>query len=550
MEPIFSLCYTSCRPANIRPAVNLWLSQAADATKIEVVISVDGNNPDAVAAAKAVPGAKVVVQDVPPFNSVRGWNKAAEASTGKVLICMADDFNPPHFWDTSLLALKPDGWIDGEYVVKTEDGYVHDIFVLSILTRARYNRYGYVFYPQYESMFCDTEFGTVAVRDGVVLNGSHLLFEHMHPDCGKRPRDDHDCLHGGKARWDRGEMLFNYRKGCDFPVDDGPEAKIVDKSAAPAERKYAVYIQATKDDFFLVEICKRLVEEGAHDFFFCIPDEYWSGAITPQEHINEVVAVARAVEGMGAKANVKIFDVSNYRFPGDSRIAVETRVRNDTLAWIRRSGFHHILVVDGDELWAKGMLSKVDECVEQAKPGCISCPMVPVVGVPGYPVHMASDRAIVYVGGSTVFRECRSPAIEHFMLNNCIVVHFTASRKTLQEVIDKHRASGHYDDPEYDFEGWIKNVLPNLKPGYRGAHMYKRYQIWPLVRNWTRTEMEHIPQAMRPYMGAPVDEPSPIAMALDRGNRKEAAGIAKPNPTRCKTQVEEFLSEPINPYRR
>ena len=176
--------------------------------------------------------------------------------------------------------------------------------------------------------------------------------------------------------------------------------------------------------------------------------------------------------------------------------------------------------------------------------------MVPVVGIPGYPIHQATDRAIVYVGGSIVFRECRSPAIDHFMLNNCIVIHFTATRKTMQEVIDKHRASGHYDDPDYDFEGWIKNVLPNLKPGWRGAHMYKRYQIWPVVRNWTTTEMDHIPESIRPYLGAPVDQPSPISMALDRRNRKDDPRITKPNPIKLKTQVEQFIGSSLNPYQR
>lgn len=534
----------------IPQAVALWLSRADKPEQVEVVISVDSTNVEAFRAAKSVKCARVVLQDVAPFNCVRGWNKAASETTGKVIICMADDFTPPHHWDTLLATLQPFGWIDGEHVVKVEDGYVHDIFVLSILTRKRYERYGYVFYPQYESMFCDTEYGAVAQRDGVVVNAQHLLFEHMHPDCGKRPRDNNDVLHGGKDRWNRGETLFNYRKGCNFPLDDGPKAGIVDKTEPVPDNKYAVYIQATKDDFCLYEVCVRMIEEGAKVFFFCIPDTYWSGTGTPLAEVAEVKDIADKVEKAGGKCHVRIFHVSDYRFPGDSRIAVETRVRNDTLNWIRRQGYQHILIVDGDELWVRGMLAKVDECVTQSKPGCISCPMVPVVGVPGYPIHQATDRAIVYVGGSTTFRECRSPAIDHFMLNNCIVIHFTATRKTLQEVIDKHRNSGHYDDPEYAFEDWIKNTLPHLKPGWRGAHMYRRYQIWPLVRNWTVTEMDHIPSSLYQYLGSAVNESSPISMALDAKNRKDDPRIMKPNPIRLKTQVEQFIGQPLNPYQR
>ena len=80
--------------------------------------------------------------------------------------------------------------------------------------------------------------------------------------------------------------------------------------------------------------------------------------------------------------------------------------------------------------------------------------------------------------------------------------------------------------------------------------MYKRYQIWPLVRNWTVTEMEHIPDSIRQYLGEPVDKPSPISMALDRRNRKDDPRIMKPNPIKLKTQVEQFLGQSLNPYQR
>jgi hypothetical protein len=70
----------------------------------------------------------------------------------------------------------------------------------------------------------------------------------------------------------------------------------------------------------------------------------------------------------------------------------------------------------------------------------------------------------------------------------------------MQEIIDKHRTSGHYDDPAYDFEGWIANTLPNAKPGLINAHMYRPYQIWPRVRKWTKYEIDDIPESIHPYI--------------------------------------------------
>lgn len=525
--PDFSLAYTSCRPHLLKQVVELWNSRSTRKNH-EFVIAVDDNNPEIIKAALAVAqeagNAKVVIQSSEPYNCVKGWNLAAEHTVGKVIIAVADDFVPPIGWDQSLLDLQPTGWQDGEWVVHTEDGYVHDIFVLGIITRKRYEKFGYFFYPGYESMFSDTELTVTAQRDGVVIEARHLLFEHMHPDAGKRGRDAADVKHASSDRWARGEMLFNWRNVRGFKVDMGPKAVLEDakpvvqatspsasslSSAAPVSgRKWAAYIQVTKDEFFLYDICVRLFEEGVKNFFFCIPDEYWAGNVTPASDIAELQAIAAKLGQDGANAFVKIFDVSVYRYPGDTRLHTETRVRNDSLAWIRSQGFRDILIVDSDELWLRGTLQVIDECVARGAIA-ISSPMIPVIGTPGYPVERATDVAIVYIGGNAVFQECRSPMIKPVQLQIPYVIHFTATRRTLEETIVKLRASGHYDDPQYAFELFIEKVLPNIKPGFTykwptghvGLHFYLPYQIWPSVRHWRMEERNQIPRALLPHLG-------------------------------------------------
>lgn len=266
--------------------------------------------------------------------------------------------------------------------------------------------------------------------------------------------------------------------------------------------KFAAYIQATKDDFCLFEVCYRLFVEGMTDFFFCIPDEYWSGRITPPEDINQVTAVAKKLTDMGANAHVKMFDVAKHRRPGRILVDVETQVRNDSLRWIRESGFEHIIIVDGDELWKKNYFLNTKKFVEEFKPDALALGMIPTIGLPGYPIDGAEDMATVYIGPGINFQCCRGPATEKFVQLRDVraIIHFTATRRTMQEIIDKHRASGHYDDPSYDFEGWIANTLPNARPGMINAHMYRPYQIWPRVRQWFRSEIEQIPQSIHPYI--------------------------------------------------
>lgn len=514
--PLFSLVYTSVRPQTIPRVIELWNSRSVY-KNIEWCIATDeGDTESAEAAKKSLQDACVsghIGVNTGPKNCNAGWNVAAELSTGKIIIGVADDFVPPQDWDRLLLELEPKSWPGEERVIHTNDGYVRDLCTLAILTRARYEKFGYLWYPKYQSMFNDTEFTETAYRDGVVIEAMHLLFEHMHPDCGKRQRDDVDLKHASKERWNSGEMLFRFRKARGFPLDDGPRA--AKRTDQPEEKKeaakndnFVAYMQVTKDDFCLLEVCKRLAEEGVVEFFFAQPSEYWSGEAVEPDNVDGVNKVAEKLRASGLVVHQKTFDVPGYKFEGDDRLTVETRLRNDSLAWVREHGFHNILIVDGDELWMPGTLDIVKSYVEQGHLA-VSTYMIPVIGLPGYPVDIAQDLAVVYIGGTITFRSCRTPTIKQAIVPFPRIYHFTGTRRTMEETVKKHRRGGHYGDPLYLFEEWIEKVLPNIRPGYsykwsngnEGVHMYQPYQIWNKVRAWRPQELHEMPPEILSFLG-------------------------------------------------
>ena len=63
--------------------------------------------------------------------------------------------------------------------------------VMPILSRAWYENQGFVFFPEYESMFADNDFCETARQAGVVIDARHLMFPHRHPmfQDGKWSRD-------------------------------------------------------------------------------------------------------------------------------------------------------------------------------------------------------------------------------------------------------------------------------------------------------------------------------------------------------------------------
>ena len=366
-------------------------------------------------------------------------------------------------------------------IVKIEDGGVENVFSIKTET-GNYIADGYL------SHNSDTDMTERAKLDGAVIPAKHLYFEHCHPTNNKRMRDSVDSNHDSKDRWARGEAIFALRQRAGFP-----------RPGEVVKLKFAAYVMANKDDLCLFATCQRLMEQGVHDFFFCINAEYWSGRKTTDEEIDQVEAVAERLRGLGADCRVQLFSTLPYRDKGLKRLEIETYVRNDHLKAIRSQGFFHILIVDSDELFKPGLMNAVETAVKLHTPDAIKCWRIPVVGLPGVLVDNPRDNPEIYVGNWATFSSCRAVNGKSVLINGFGVYHFTAVRPTMDEIAQKHRESGHYDDQNYDFEGWIKDTMPTLGLNTKRVHMYRGEDIWPSTRPWTKKELSWIPEELHKF---------------------------------------------------
>jgi hypothetical protein len=156
--------------------------------------------------------------------------------------------------------------------------------------------------------------------------------------------------------------------------------------------------------------------------------------------------------------------------------------------------------VDGDELFLTGALAALDWNVRWYHPHTAALRGVPLAGLPAVAVEGAEDRILVYMGPDDWWKDVRSP----YQLTRDIeifgILHFSAVRKTREEIAAKMRKSGHYDDAEYHFEDWIANKLPALKPGAVNVHMYRDGSLWPLARELKPEEWAAIPESVKPLL--------------------------------------------------
>jgi hypothetical protein len=137
---------------------------------------------------------------------VAAWNEAAWFSKGEILIQLSDDWDPPMHWDK--LIIDAIGDTSKPAVLAVSDGHRTDnLLCMAILTRARYKEQGYLFHPDFFSMFSDNHFTDRAYADDVVIDAKHIV---MHLD-EERP-EGVENESGGVAAAHRSRLLLTVRR--------------------------------------------------------------------------------------------------------------------------------------------------------------------------------------------------------------------------------------------------------------------------------------------------------------------------------------------------
>lgn len=177
-----------------------WLEKAANPDAIEHIFAIDADDAESIQYL-TLWRHRIVQGDGGP---VRAWNYAAEASHGEILIQLSDDWEPPMHWDKIILDRIGD--TSKPAVLQISDGHrKDDLMCMAILTRARYLDQGYLFHPDFFSMYSDNWFSECAHRDGVVIDARDVVFEHLHPAFGKGEMD---------AVYQRSNTPENYHEGA------------------------------------------------------------------------------------------------------------------------------------------------------------------------------------------------------------------------------------------------------------------------------------------------------------------------------------------------
>jgi hypothetical protein len=263
--------------------------------------------------------------------------------------------------------------------------------------------------------------------------------------------------------------------------------------------RYAAVILAIQNDFCIKEAILELLRQGVGKVLIISPEKYWlkpSRTRSPLDY-EELAAIAH-------KTGAQIIS-TQFEAPEQPCRALYTEAlyRNHAIEHLQKeNAYDFVLTVDADELWLPGNLEEIDNIASEnlVRPLTICLPVIPTIGVPGLPIAGAKDTLVIASSIDERFAWGRSTSGLRINAKTPLF-HFSATRRTMEELIDKSRLSAHYDDSTYDFEGWLQRVVPYIHVGMKNLHMYKsEVNIWPETREWTAEEWAAIPETLHPYL--------------------------------------------------
>lgn len=177
---IFSLIHPSRgRPKQALECIRFWSQNCSEKTKIEYVLSLDQDDTlpylDSIPRMFKIANTKVTVS--PNKSVVPALNNGAKIATGDVLIYLSDDFLCPQNWDLELEKVIGD---KKDFAIWVYDGLQKQVMTIHMLSRSYYQRLGYMYFPDYFSVYADNDITETALKDRVVIDAKHLLFKHNH----------------------------------------------------------------------------------------------------------------------------------------------------------------------------------------------------------------------------------------------------------------------------------------------------------------------------------------------------------------------------------
>ncbi len=178
------------RPEKVFKCLDNIREQSAS-TNYEIILSLDNDDPSM--TNRSVKERLSVTPNIKPYyglshSKVHAINRELQHATGDIICCQSDDFVfLKHGFDNMIRQEYSNGFSG---LLHFNDGHAREtLCTYSIMDRPYFGRFGYIYHPEYLSVYCDNEATEVAKKLGKYKYINNQIFEHQHPCWGFGTKD-------------------------------------------------------------------------------------------------------------------------------------------------------------------------------------------------------------------------------------------------------------------------------------------------------------------------------------------------------------------------
>lgn len=211
---------TRQRPSQCVRALNACVENQTT-NNVHYLLTVDEDDKSMESVISAVQSHEHITVDVGVSKSkINACNRGIDTYTGEwqIVVLLSDDMIcQKKGWDAELISEMITMFPDTDGVLFHNDGFLGDkLNTMCILGRKYYDRFGYIYHPEYKSFWCDNEFQEVAQGLDLQQYYPDVLFKHEHP---ANTGEQSDSLYlDNNANFVNDKQLYHERKQNGFPA--------------------------------------------------------------------------------------------------------------------------------------------------------------------------------------------------------------------------------------------------------------------------------------------------------------------------------------------
>lgn len=178
---------TRSRPEKFINTLNKYYETCKDLSKIYFVVTCDNddltmNNPKMIERVSNYKNCSIIFGN--SKSKIDAVNRDMSLIQGKwdVLLLASDDMIPKVIgWDDIIRQKMIECYPDTDGILWFYDNHRRDLNTLVIEGRKYFERFGYIYNPQYESLYADDEFTAIGNILGKMTFFEDVIIEHEHP---------------------------------------------------------------------------------------------------------------------------------------------------------------------------------------------------------------------------------------------------------------------------------------------------------------------------------------------------------------------------------